>query len=179
MDNIGFNGAMKELIYKVLGKVKNLLHLWGQELLIKELMQKNFQEVKNKYMITYHYLFFLTLFYVYSIFDFEKKEVPWSWLIFGIFSIMILFFYRFVTFLLLFALFYLIYQFISIGGADVIVLAMIGAILGVKLFIVYLVVLCVISLMRVVIGYVFQKNSKNVAFIPYLSVAYVICLFLV
>jgi len=124
-------------------------------------------------------LYFLMLFFVYSLMDIEKKEVSWGWLIFGVLSVFFFFPQQIIGFFLVFALFYLIYQFVEVGGADIIVLAMIYAILGYKLFIVYLVVLSVISLIRGVIGYVFSVTNKNVAFIPYLTLAYTICLIFV
>lgn len=129
-------------------------------------------------MITWQHLYFVTLFFVYSLMDIEKKEVSWSWLFFGIFSLFLLFPGKILTFLLFFGFFYLIYQFLDVGGADVIVLAMIGAILGYKMFIIYLLVLSVISLIRLIIGVVFQKSVKNVAFIPYLFSSYGIVLLL-
>ena len=86
-------------------------------------------------MITIIFLFLLL---IYSIRDFQKKEVEWSLLLIGVFF---MFFVNFLLFLLIFGVFYLIYQFVNIGGADVLVLAMICAVLGVKIFIMYLVVL--------------------------------------
>jgi len=127
-------------------------------------------------MVTWQHLYFLSLFFVYSIMDIEKKEVSWNWLFFGIISVGILLSSKFMLFLAIFALFYLIYQFINIGGADIVVLAMISAILGIKLFIMYLVVLSIISLILAFIKVVFQKSSKNIAFLPYLTIAYGICL---
>jgi len=120
--------------------------------------------------------FFFSLFLIYSAHDIKTHEVPWKWLILGILSVNIIFYQNVLVFLLVFMLFYVLSQFIEVGGADVIVLAMISSILGLKGFVVYLVVLSIITTIMVLTDIVLKKKSKNIAFIPYLEACYIICL---
>lgn len=116
-------------------------------------------------------MIFILLFILYSIIDFYKKEIDWWLLLTGFVLFCMLLPGKILLFLLLFALFYLIYQFVNIGGADVIVLALIGAILGIKLFIVYLVVLSILSLLIGVYLRIYGKKQP-IAFIPVLTISY-------
>jgi len=122
------------------------------------------------------YLYFLFLFLIYSVHDIKTHEVPWKWLIIGMYSVLVFNFTTFWFFLVTFAFLFLLYQFITFGGADLIVLAMISAILGPENFFWYLILLTLICVLMLVKDLILKKKSENIAFIPYLTITYLICI---